>query len=50
MFCKNGKPSILPVTPALWPRQVDNFFPEVKNKCKQVACSSGQEKKIMSLF
>ena len=33
-----------------WPKQVDNFSPEVKNECKWVACSSGWEKKIMSLF
>ncbi len=33
-----------------WPRRVDNFSPEVKNECKQVARSSGREKKIMNLF
>jgi hypothetical protein len=31
------------------PKLVDNSSPEVKNEWKRVTCSSGREKKIMSL-
>ena len=30
--------------------RVDNFSPEVKNKCNQVTCSSGWRRKLLAYF